>query len=320
MKKIYSIIAALFITLSIFSQAPQKMSYQAVIRNSSDALVTSTPVGMRISIIQGSIFGPSVYVETQTTTTNANGLVSLEIGTGAVITGTFAGINWAAGPYFIKTETDPTGGTAYTISGTNELMSVPYALYAANGGTPGPAGPTGATGPAGPAGATGPAGPSLVGGFTHYIGENYLGGIIYYLYKGSDSLEHGLVLAPTESLGFSWQTSPTLVNADRTDDGAYNTARMIGSPAQVYITSLGSGWYLPSIDELGLLFYNRFLVQKGLRAIGYTQLSNYYEYWSSTEDIRTTDRAYIFHSFYENTTTKVKTLSSVVLTRGVRAF
>jgi hypothetical protein len=305
---------------------------------------------MRISIIQGSIFGASVYVETQTTSTNANGLVSLEIGTGTPVTGTFAAINWAAGPYFIKTETDPTGGSAYTISGTNELMSVPYALYAANGGTPGPAGPagatgltgpagptgatgpsgptgatgpagpTGATGPAGPAGATGPAGLSLVGGFTHYIGENYLGGIIYYLYKGSDSLEHGLVLAPTESLGFSWQTSPTLVNADRTDDGAYNTARMIGSPAQVHITSLGSGWYLPSIDELGLLFYNRFLVQKGLRAIGYTQLSNYYEYWSSTEDIWTPDRAYIFHSYYENTTTKVKTLSSDVLTRGVRAF
>jgi len=84
MKKIYSLVAGLLLTASVFAQAPQKMSYQAVIRNSSNALLTSTPVGMRISILQGSIFGASVYVETQTLSTNANGLVSLEIGTGTV--------------------------------------------------------------------------------------------------------------------------------------------------------------------------------------------------------------------------------------------
>ena len=155
--KIYSIVAGLLLTASVFAQAPQKMSYQAVIRDNNNALITSKPVGMRISIIQGSVFGAAVYVETQTPSTNANGLVSLEIGTGTVITGTFASINWAAGPYFIKTETDPTGGTAYTISGTNELMSVPYALFSANG-TPGPIGLTGATGPQGPIGLTGPQG------------------------------------------------------------------------------------------------------------------------------------------------------------------
>ena len=155
--KIYSIVAGLLLTASVFAQAPQKMSYQAVIRDNNNALITSKPVGMRISIIQGSVFGAAVYVETQTPSTNANGLVSLEIGTGTVITGTFASINWAAGPYFIKTETDPTGGTVYTISGTNELMSVPYALFSANG-TPGPIGLTGATGPQGPIGLTGPQG------------------------------------------------------------------------------------------------------------------------------------------------------------------
>ncbi len=137
MKKLITIFAVqIIIGASVFAQAPQKMSYQAVIRNTSNALVTSTPVGMRISILQGSPTGTAVYVETQTPTTNANGLVSLEIGTGTIVIGTFAGINWATGPYFIKTETDPTGGTAYTIAGTNELISVPYALFSANG-TPG---------------------------------------------------------------------------------------------------------------------------------------------------------------------------------------
>ena len=130
MKKIYSIVTGILLTASVWSQAPQKMSYQAVIRNSSNALVTSKVVGMRISLLQGSATGTAAYVETQNPTTNANGLVSLEIGNGTVVTGSFATINWANGPYFIKTETDPTGGTNYTIVGTSELLSVPYALHA----------------------------------------------------------------------------------------------------------------------------------------------------------------------------------------------
>lgn len=133
MKKIYFIIGGFLLTINVCAQAPQKMSYQAIIRNNSNALLTSTTVGMKISVLQGSSTGIPVFVETHTQSTNFNGLVSLEIGTGTVVTGTFAGIDWSNGPYFIKTETDPTGGTSYTIAGTNELMSVPYALFSANG-------------------------------------------------------------------------------------------------------------------------------------------------------------------------------------------
>lgn len=130
MKKIYSLVAGLLLTVSVLAQAPQKMSYQAVIRNSSNSLIISAPVGMQISILQGSSTGTVAYSETQTPSTNANGLASLEIGTGTPVTGTFGSIDWANGPYFIKTETDPTGGTNYTISGTSQLLSVPYALHA----------------------------------------------------------------------------------------------------------------------------------------------------------------------------------------------
>jgi len=127
MKRFFTILAAVLLTATLWAQnPPQKMSYQAVIRNSSNVLVASSPVGMRISILQGSAGGTVVYTETQTPTTNVNGLVSIEIGGGMG----FDAINWANGPYFIKTETDPTGGTSYTITGTSQLLSVPFALYA----------------------------------------------------------------------------------------------------------------------------------------------------------------------------------------------
>jgi plastocyanin len=189
MKKIFTIGAAILMSVSVFlpqqasAQAPNKMSYQAVIRDNSNALVTNQIVGMQISILQGTATGTAVYVETQTPTTNANGLVSLQIGTGTVVTGTFACIDWAAGPYYVKTETDLTGGTNYTIISSNELLSVPYALFSANGptGAQGPAGPQGIQGPQGIAGtngndgATGAIGPQ---GETGAIGETGLTGPI----------------------------------------------------------------------------------------------------------------------------------------------
>ena len=116
--------------ISGLAQSPEKMSYQAVVRDASDNLVTNQSVGMQISILQGSAGGTAVYVETQTPTTNTNGLVTIEIGSGTVVTGDFTTIDWTNGPYFIKTETDPTGGTTYTITGTSQLLSVPYALHA----------------------------------------------------------------------------------------------------------------------------------------------------------------------------------------------
>ncbi|WP_178983803.1 hypothetical protein [Winogradskyella helgolandensis] len=130
MNKIFTLILALLLSLSIFAQAPEKMSYQAVVRDSGDNLVTNQAVGMQISILQGSTSGTAVYVETQTPTTNTNGLVSIEIGTGSLVSGNFSTIDWSVDSYFVKTETDPTGGTTYTITGTSELLSVPYALHA----------------------------------------------------------------------------------------------------------------------------------------------------------------------------------------------
>lgn len=132
MKKFFTLMAVTVMTLTVLAQAPQKMSYQFVVRNSSGTLLANHTVGIKISILQGSVTGTVIFAETYSPNpqTNANGLVSLEIGSGTALTGTLTGINWAQGPYFLKTETDPEGGTSYTISGTSQLLSVPYALYA----------------------------------------------------------------------------------------------------------------------------------------------------------------------------------------------
>ena len=142
MKKITTFIGAVLLTASAYAQAPKKMSYQAVIRDVNQSLITNQSVGMQITIIGDSINGTPIYSEIQTPTANINGLVSTEIGTGLVVLGSFTSIDWSNGPYYILTETDPTGGSSYSISGTSQLMSVPYALYAENSGSslPGPQG------------------------------------------------------------------------------------------------------------------------------------------------------------------------------------
>ena len=316
------------------------MSYQAVIRNSTNALVRSAPVGMRISILQGSPTGTPVYVETQNRTTNTNGLVSLEIGTGTVITGSFSTINWATGPYYIKTETDPSGGTTYSIVGTNQLMSVPYALYCANG-VAGPAGPTGATGPSGatgpigptgpsgaigpigptgpagatgatgptgltgPAGPTGPAGAMGGSGYTHYIGEPFGGGVIFHLWKDTFGIEHGLIVDLSDlSTSQSWSNiTGTIIgtSAENYWDGLSNSNAVVAqtghtsSAALLCLNSTNGGysdWYLPSIQELNMLWKNYYDVSKTLYQIpGAYQMQPAY-YWSSTETV--TNNAYYF--------------------------
>lgn len=129
MKKLYTFIAVILLNATGFAQAPEKMSYQAVVRNAAGELVSEQSVGMRISILQTNITGTPVFEETHAVTSNANGLVSVEIGMGTT-SDDFSTIDWSTGTYFIQTETDPTGGSNYTISGTSQLMSVPFALHA----------------------------------------------------------------------------------------------------------------------------------------------------------------------------------------------
>ncbi len=133
MKKLFTLVVLSIFSIAIWAQSPNKLSYQAVVRDSDDNLVTDQAVGMQISILQGSASGTAVYTETHTPTANTNGLVSIEIG-GGTTANDFSTIDWSTGVYFIKTEIDPDGGTSYSIETTSQLLSVPYAKYADKAG------------------------------------------------------------------------------------------------------------------------------------------------------------------------------------------
>ena len=297
------LLLTLIITGSIFAQVPQKMSYQAVIRNSSNTLITSTVVGMKISVLQGSPTGTVAYSETQSPTTNANGLVSLQIGAGAVVSGTFTAINWATGPYFIKTETDPTGGNAYSIVGTNELTSVPYALFCANA-TPGPAGPI------------------------HFIGELFGGGIVVSVYKIS-GIEHGLIASLTDlSSGMPWATASYTslsVSGGATDpvDGLANSNAIVADigagntyAAGLCRASTAGGfndWYLPAVFELQDCIDAASIINNIIGNSNGIYLALSPRYWSSTQTgptgawYQATSYLYLgSYSTYKNNTYRVR--------------
>ncbi|MCG3165835.1 MAG: hypothetical protein POELPBGB_01610 [Bacteroidia bacterium] len=193
MKKIILLLfAALLTGAVVFAQAPQSFSFQGVARNASGAVLTNNPVSIKISIRQGSAEGRVVYSEEHRTVTNAYGLFDLQAGAGSTKGSLFSDIDWAKGPYFIETQMDADGGSNYSVMGNTQLLSVPYALYAARAGNTdsnanekaqelvwncnthtltyrgssveiencdGTFGATGPTGPTGARGATGPTGP-----------------------------------------------------------------------------------------------------------------------------------------------------------------
>ncbi len=131
MKKSTSIILLWLLSITAMADSPKKISYQAVVRNTKGELITNKTVGVKISIYYYSTKTLTVteYAETHSTLTNGNGLMTVDIGTGTVVTGTFAVLNWALRTYYIKTEIDTDGGTRYNISSDSQILSVPYALH-----------------------------------------------------------------------------------------------------------------------------------------------------------------------------------------------
>lgn len=161
MKNTTLFLAAVLTAQMGFGQSPELIRYQSILRDANGNAQANTAGTLTIDIVQGSVNGPTVYAEDHAVVSNDYGLVNVNIGAGTVLNGTFATIDWSAGPYFARTSLNG------SVLGTSQLLSVPYALYAKESGSsiPGPAGPQGPQGDPGPAGADGadgaqgPAGP-----------------------------------------------------------------------------------------------------------------------------------------------------------------
>lgn len=117
----------------VFAQAPQKFNYQAVARNSSGDVLAEQAITVRLAIFQSNV---KVWQEEHPVVTNSLGQFALQVGgpealNGTGSAGTFSGIDWSSGVYEMGIEIDE--GNGFIALGTNELLSVPFALHAANG-------------------------------------------------------------------------------------------------------------------------------------------------------------------------------------------
>jgi hypothetical protein len=308
-----STLCFLLLTLVVNAQTPPNaFNYSAVARNASGQPIASTTIGIQITILKTSPTGTSQYSENHFVNTDAFGLFNLVIGAGAVQSGSMATIDWSNDNYYLKVGMDATGGTNFLTMGTTQLLSVPYALHAktaesiVGGGSGG-------------------------GGFTHYIGEEFGGGVIFHLWKDNAGIEHGLIVDKTDlSADQAWSNiDATLIGslAQSIWDGLSNSNAIVSqaghtsSAAALCLNSSNgaqSDWYLPSIDEVSLLWHSRFNVNKSLSTIaGATVLPFSASYWSSTEnDI---DRAWLV-SFTSGLPIGNQSKFGTAYVRAVRAF
>lgn len=128
MKKIV-LLYILLISFFTYSQAPQGINYQSIALDSSNQPINSQSIGLRISILNLTSTGTTLYSEKHTPTTNSQGLYSIIIGQGTILSGTFSTIPWGTGNKFLKVELDPNGGAAYSATGVSQFFSVPYSLH-----------------------------------------------------------------------------------------------------------------------------------------------------------------------------------------------
>ncbi len=132
MIKSFNLAIALLFCLSVQAQTPQKFNYQGVARNNTGTVISNQNISIRASIVDGSLNGPDLYVETHAATTSSLGLFTLGIGAGSSSLGNFSDIVWSSGDKFLKIEIDPLGGNDYVLAGTTQLLSVPFALQSQN--------------------------------------------------------------------------------------------------------------------------------------------------------------------------------------------
>ena len=142
MKKFYIFLCLAVASLTqLQAQTPQGFNYQATVRNTTGELIVNSNVYFKFNVIQGAQTTVPVFTETHYVPTDDLGQVTLIIGEGTANTGVFSEIEWSLGSYFLGIELSIDGPNDYVAMGTTQLLSVPYALYAANSGNATPTTP-----------------------------------------------------------------------------------------------------------------------------------------------------------------------------------
>jgi hypothetical protein len=325
---------------ALLAQTGDKMSYQAILRDAGGQLLINQKVTLKVNIRIGQAGGTILFSEQHQPTTNENGLVSVNVGGGNPILGSLGDISWDSGAFFIETQIDPKGGNQFELTTRSPLHAVPYAFHAKS-----------AEKLSVPFEEKDPVfAESVAAGITNadtlawnnkqdmlqagegiviennviqrkkdafYLGQDTLGGIVFYIYLDQNGQQKGLIVSKSET-NAAWQSLASSTNANRSWDGPYNTARMTNSPARAWLlNNFDDEWYLPSIDELSLLYHHRMHVNAALHQGGHTLLSHTAEYWSSTE--ANTANAHNFHFLYGSAYLATNK-TNAYLVRPIRAF
>jgi hypothetical protein len=303
----------LFFCLALFTIAnaqtpPNAFNYSAVARNAAGQPIVTSTIGIQISILKTSTTGTSQYSENHFVNTDAFGLFNLVIGAGAMQSGSMATIDWSNDNYYLKVGMDVAGGTNFLTMGTTQLLSVPYALYAKSAGS---------------------VSVGSSGNFNHFIGEEFGGGVIFHVWKDAQGLEHGLIVDKVDlSTSQVWSNvDSTLIgpSAQSAWDGLSNSNAIVTQPghsnsaAALCLNSTNGGqsdWYLPSIQELNLLWNNyQTIARSFLQLSSATQLSPE-DYWSSSE----ADNDYTVYFAFSYGSSEGDSKISVKYVRAVRSF
>jgi len=268
-------ISALMLRLSVYGQAPKAFGYQAFVRDVSNNLLVNQNIGIRVNISDALNNGTVLFSELFTATTNSNGLVSIEIGKGVLAFGFWNAIDWSKGPYYVQLKIDPNGGNNYTIDQAEQLLSVPYTQYAQHSARV----------------------------FSHSIGELFEGGIIFHLWRDTLGVEHGLIAEmrdldsnisfSNENLTFPNSSIDGLANCNVVMTNSANA----GTATELCLNSNNgqkSDWYLPSINELTMLYKSAYQVNLNSWIYGAQALGKDGFYYSSTVDPTNSSNVYGF--------------------------
>ena len=275
--KILMPIILLLLAFAVSAQIPpQAFNYSGVARDASGNPLSNRTLAVEIAILKGATTGQIQYIETHNVITDQFGLFNLIIGSGAVQSGSMNAISWCNDNFFLRVAFDMNGGNNFTLLGTTQMLSVPYALHAGTAA-------------------------ALAGNGGHYIGEKFGGGVIFHLYRDSTGTEHGLIIAANYiSISTAWDSTPsclagTCVNvryAESTYNGSGNSAAIMNDvnsslTAAAQCIAYNSGgftdWYMPSLQELNMLWNNLFDVNRTMESMANAQTMRFAVYWSSTE-------------------------------------